>query len=93
MRWLGEHGLLKEAALKQPPVLGAAEKAELLELLIDSKGFGLEAVKGALFLSLSKQDEASLLRIRTVSFNSPNELSMPRLKTVGIMLRTIRQEL
>lgn len=93
MRWLNEHALLKEAALKQPPVLGAAEKAELLELLIDSKGFGLEAVKGALFRSLSKDDEAPLLRIRTVSFYSPNELSRPRVKTVGIMLRKIRQEL
>lgn len=93
IRWLSERGLLKEATLKQPPMLGAAEKAELLELLIDSKGFGLEAVKGALFRSLSKQDEASLLRIRTVSFYSPNELSMARLKTAGIMLRKIRQEL
>ncbi|MDD5333461.1 MAG: HEAT repeat domain-containing protein [Rhodoferax sp.] len=93
MRWLSDHGLLKEAALRQPPVLGAAEKAELLELLIDSKGFGLEAVKGALFRSLSKQDEASLLRIRTVSLYSPNELSMARLSTVGIMVRRIRQEL
>ena len=93
MRWLSDRGLLKEAALKQPPVLGAAEKAELLELLIDSKGFGLEAVKGALFRSLSKQDEAPLLRIRAVSFYSPNELSRPRLTTVGIMVRKIRQEL
>lgn len=93
MRWLSDHGLLKEAALKQPPVLGATEKAELLELLIDSKGFGLEAVKGTLFRSLSKQDEAALLRIRTVSLYSPNELSMARLSTVGIMLRKIRQEL
>lgn len=93
MRWLSDRGLLKEATLKQPPVLGAAEKAELLELLIDSKGFGLEAVKGALFRSLSKQDEASLLRIRTVSLYSPNELSMARLNTVGIMVRKIRQEL
>lgn len=93
MRWLSDHDLLKEAALKQPPVLGTAEKAQLLELLIDSKGFGLEAVKGALFRSLSKQDEAALLRIRTVSLYSPNELSMARLSTVGIMLRRIRQEL
>jgi hypothetical protein len=93
IRWLSDHGLLKEAALKQPPLLGAAEKAELLELLIDSKGFGLEAVKGALFRSLSKQDEAPLLRIRAVSLYSPNELSMARLSTVGIMVRTIRQEL
>lgn len=93
MRWLNDRGLLKESALKQPPLLGVAEKKELLELLIDSKGFGLEAAKGTLFRSLSKQDEEQLLRIRTVSFYSPNELSQDRRKTIGIMVRKIRQEL
>jgi hypothetical protein len=91
--WLSEHELLKPAALEQPPLLAVPDKAALLELLIDARGFGLEAVKGALFGSLSRQDESALLRIRDVSFYAPNQLSRARLDTIGIMVRRIRQEL
>jgi hypothetical protein len=93
MGWLNDRGLLTQAALTHPPIIAAAEKTELLALLVDAKGFGLEAVKGALFRSLSRQDEAQLLRIRAVSFYSPNQLSSARLDTIGIIVRKIRQEL
>jgi hypothetical protein len=92
MRWLNTEGLLAPGALKDPPTLAPAKKKELLALLIDSKGFGLEAVKGALFGSLSKEDEPLLLQIRAVSFYSPSYWSNGRLKTIGIMVRKLRQE-
>jgi hypothetical protein len=92
IRWLAQEGLLQEAALKEPPKLGAAKKKELLGLLVESRGFGLEAAKGTLFRSLSREDEASLLQIRAVGFYSPNDLSSGRMKTIGIMVRQIRQE-
>lgn len=93
IRWLNAQGLLKEEALKHPPQLNTDTKTELLDLLIDSKGFGFEAVKGTLYSNLAKEDESLLLRIRTVSFYSPNSMSSARLKTIGIMVRHIRQEL
>lgn len=93
IRWMNSRGLLKEDALNHPPQLNADKKAELLNLLIDSKGFGLEAVKGALYRNLSKEDEPLLLRILAVSFYSPNAMSIARQNTIGIMVRHIRQEL
>jgi hypothetical protein len=91
IRWLNsEH--LQKAALKDNPKLSAEKKKELLELLIDSKGFGLEAVKGSLFHSLSKEDEPLLLKIRCVSFYSLLDQSIARHKTVGILIRQLRQE-
>lgn len=91
MRWLSEQHLLDEAAVAKPPQLIAAQKRRLLELLLDSKGFGLEAVKGALFRSLQKDDEQMLLRIRAASFVSPNAFSEGRRKTLDLMLRHLRQ--
>jgi hypothetical protein len=93
IRWLGEQHLLEEEAVKTPTKLSAEQKAKLLELLVDSKGFGLEAVKGALFLSLAKTDEAMLLKIRAANFITPNGLIEGRLKTLDLMLRHLRQDL
>jgi hypothetical protein len=88
--WLNKERLLEDAALKDPPKLAADKKKKLLDLLIDSKGFGLEAVKGSLSRSLSKEDEPALLKIRAAGLYSPNELSLARLKTLGIMIRQLR---
>jgi hypothetical protein len=83
--------LLAEAALKDPPALAPGKKAELMPLLVDSRGFGLEAVKGSLFKTLTKEDEEPLLATRAASFYSPNDYSWGRLKTIGIMVRVVRQ--
>lgn len=91
IRWLDEQGLLKDAALNQPPKLAPDQKKQLLNALVESRGFGLEACKGTLFRNLAKEDEALLMRIRAVSFYSPNEMSAARAKTVGILVREIRQ--
>ncbi len=92
IRWLNKEHLLEKAVLKEKPKLGAEKKKELLELIIDSKGFGLEAVKGSLFRSLSKEDEPLFLKIRSVGFYSPDRMSIARQKTVGILIRQLRQE-
>lgn len=89
--WLGDIGRLEEAAVTKSEPLSAEHKKKLLELLVDSKGFGLEAIKGALFASLAKEDEAMLLRIRAANMASPNRLMQGRVRTLGIMLRQVRQ--
>ena len=68
----------------------ADRKRELLARLEDAKGFGLEAVKGTLFVSLEPDDETTLLRIRQVSYFSPNAQSEKRASTIAILVRTIR---
>lgn len=89
--WLGEIGRLDEAAVTTSERFGAEQKQKLLELLVDSKGFGLEAIKGSLFASLDAKDEAALLRIRAAGMASPNRLAQARMRTLGIMLRYVRQ--
>jgi hypothetical protein len=91
IRWLNHQGLLEAAAVATPPLLKPEQKSELLELLIDSRGFGLEAVKGTLARALTKEDEPQLLKIRAASFDSPSPLSNGRAKTIGLMVRTLRE--
>jgi hypothetical protein len=91
IRWLRKEHLLEKSVLKENPKLTAEQKKELLELLIDSKGFGLEAVQGSLFRSLSKDDEPYLLRIRSVGFYCLLDLSVLRHEMIGIMVRQLRQ--
>lgn len=91
--WLGKIGRLDEAAVGKPERFSDEHKKELLDLLADAKGFGLEAIKGSLFLSLAKGDEAALLKILAAGFSSPNALTQGRMKTLGIMIRHIRQDL
>jgi hypothetical protein len=91
IRWLNKE-YADRKVLYANPKLSAEKKKELLELLVDSKGFGLESVKGSLFRSLSPEDEPQLLKIRSVGFYSPDGLSIARLKTIGIMIRQLRQE-
>jgi hypothetical protein len=90
MRWIGKEGLLDDRPLAHPKPMRADRKRELLQRLEDAKGFGLEAVKGALFLSLDPDDETTLLRIRQVGYFSPNAQSEGRATTIGILVRTIR---
>lgn len=92
IQWLKKEGLLEEEALKNSLKLPAEKQKELMALLLDSKGFGMEAVKGTVFRSLTKQDEAMLLKIRSASYYSPNNLSEGRLKTISIMIRHLRLE-
>lgn len=92
IRWLADEKLLSETAVQQPAKLSDEQKARLLELLEESRGFGVEAVKGALFLSLAKDDEPALLRIRAASFHSPNTFSQGRLHTLSLMVRHLRQQ-
>ena len=92
MAWLGEVGRLDEAAVEKGERLSDEHKQKLFELLVDSKGFGLEAVKGALFASLAKADEPKLLRVRAAGMASPNQLAIARMRTIGIMLRHVRQD-
>ena len=93
MVWLGEVGRLHEAAVENAERLSDEHKQRLFELLVDSKGFGLEAIKGALFASLTRLDEPKLLQIRAASMVSPNHLATARMRTIGIMLRHVRQDL
>jgi hypothetical protein len=92
IRWLNKEHLLERAVLKENPKLSTEKKKELLEIIVDSKGFGLEAVKGSLFRSLSKEDDALLLKVRCVCFYSLIQQSVARQKTVGILVRQLRQE-
>lgn len=90
--WLGREGFLVEDVAEAPARIDAAKKKELLELLLDSKGFGLEAVKGALFASVEAEDEAMLLRIRAAGFVSPNSQSQVRERTLKILVRHLRAD-
>jgi hypothetical protein len=90
MRWIGKEGLLESRPLSHPKPMRADRKRELLARLEDAKGFGLEAVKGTLFVSLEPDDETTLLRIRQVSYFSPNAQSEKRASTIAILVRTIR---
>lgn len=90
--WLDKKGLLEDDILEHPKKLDAKDKDELLKLLIDSKGFGLEAVKGALFLSVTPADVDQLVAIRAAVWYSPNTFSNSRTKTIAILIRHARRK-
>jgi hypothetical protein len=92
IHWLKKERFLEKPVLQENRKLSAEKKKELLELLVDSKGFGLEAVQGSLFRSLSKEDEPYLLKIRSVGFYSLLDQSVLRHKTLAVMIRQLRQE-
>jgi hypothetical protein len=89
--WINAHPALERNLASDPP-LDAADKRALFELLADSKGFGLEAVKGSLRASAARADLAPLLRIRQSVWISPNGQSEARMHSVEILIRTIRRE-
>jgi len=90
IRWIAQSGL--EARLASNPRLSKDDKRRLFELLEDSKGFGLEAVKGSLRASAERADIAPLLRIRQTVWISPNEYSEGRMASLDILIRGIRRE-
>ncbi len=89
--WINAHGNLERHLAANPP-LAPADKAQLFDLLADSKGFGLEAVKGSLRASLAHEDMGPLLRIRQSLWISPNGYSEARMSSVDILIRTVRRE-
>ncbi len=92
MSWLEGEGLLKENKVKNSVRLTREKKDHLIELLIQAKCFGLEAVKGTLFKSIEKSDLTSLLKMRSVCYYSPNSFTLGRVKTIGIMIRWLRKQ-
>lgn len=92
MDWLEKEGLLKEGISEKTIVLSKEKKDKLLDLLIESKGFGLEAVKGTLFLSIEKEDLNKFILLRQLNFYSPNRFTQDRLKTLEIMIRYLKRK-
>lgn len=91
MIWLKKEGLLDTSKVLHPEPLAIDKKRELLTLLIESKGIGLEAAKGQLFLSLQQTDILTLLELRKSCVYSPNTFSFGRLSTVGVFVRYLRK--
>lgn len=89
--WLDKEGLLNEESAKKPKPLAKEKKDKLIDLLIESKGFGLEAAKGQLFLSIEPTDLNRLLTLRQMCLYSPNDMTQGRLKTIGIFIRSLRK--
>jgi hypothetical protein len=89
--WLDKEGLLNEKKAKKPTALTKDKKDKLIDLLIESKGFGLEAAKGQLFLSIEPTDISKLLTLRQMCLYSPNDMTQGRLKTIGIFIRSLRK--
>jgi hypothetical protein len=89
--WLDKEGLLNEKKAKKPTALTKDKKDKLIDLLIESKGFGLEAAKGQLFLSIEPTDINKLLTLRQMCLYSPNDMTQGRLKTIGIFIRSLRK--
>ena len=67
------------------------KKEELLDLLMESKGFGLEMIKAHLFLSLEQTDINKLLKLRQMCVYSPNNYTKGRLKSIGIDIGYLRK--
>ena len=89
--WAIKEGLLKKKSINKPKALDRKKKDELIDLLIESKGFGLEMIKAQLFLSLEQTDIDKLLKLRQMSVYSPNNYSRGRQKTIGIYVRYLRK--
>jgi len=89
--WLDNEGLLNEKQSKKPTPLSKDKKDRLIDLLIEAKGFGLEAAKAQLFLSIDQSDIDKLLVLRQVCCYSPNNFTKGRMKTVGIFIRHLRK--
>ena len=89
--WLDKKGLLDNKVATKPKQLTNEDKNELLNLLLKSKGFGLEAVKAQLFLSIQQSDLDKLLELRQVCNYSPSSFTKGRQKTIGILVRHLRK--
>jgi hypothetical protein len=89
--WLNKEGLLDVTKAQKPTPLSIDKKDQLLDLLVESKGFGLEAAKAQLFLSIEQSDIDKLLTLRQICYYSPNNFTKGRMKTVGIFIRYLRK--
>ena len=89
--WLDKEGLLNEKKAQKPTPLTKDKKDQLLYLLIESKGFGLEAAKAQLFLSIEQSDIDKLLTLRQICYYSPNKFTKGRMNTTGIFIRHLRK--
>lgn len=89
--WMQKERLLDTINTNHPKVLSTNKKNALLDVLIESKGFGIEAVKAQLLMSLNQADIPRLLALRQACVYSPNGNSFARLKTVGLCIRNIRK--
>ncbi len=90
LQWLAARGLLEVKAVERPTPLKPQATESLLEALMNSQAFGLEACKGLLFRSVEASHEGGLLRLAAVNWASPDAFSERRAKTIAILLRTIR---
>lgn len=91
MDWLRKEGMLTEEAVRMPRRLSSAATTNLIEQLIQSQGFGLEACKGSLFLSVSADHEAALTRLATINWWFPDRsYSHKRAKSIVLLLRVLR---
>ncbi len=89
--WLENQGLLIEEFVKNPKRISAEKKNELLNKLIEVKGFGLEVVKGTLFLSLEKSDIEKLFELRQLNYYSPNGYTKSNMKTISLLIRYLKR--
>lgn len=91
MIYLDKEGLLEENKAANPTPLAKEKKDKIIDLLVESKAFGFEAVKGQLFLSLESSDIERLLTLRQMCIYSPNSYTQGRLNTIGIFVRFLRK--
>ena len=89
--WMRKEGLLDTLKAAHPVALEKPKKSELIHVLIQSKGFGLDAIKANLFLSIEPIDIPDLLKLRQSCAYSPNSFSFARLQTVGFCIRYLRK--
>ncbi|HYV94853.1 MAG TPA: hypothetical protein VE978_23970 [Chitinophagales bacterium] len=89
--WLDKEGLLDEKNANKPTAFTKENKNKFIDLLIESKGFGLEAAKAQLFLSIEYSDIEKLLTLRQMCVYSPNNFTKGRLNTIGIYVRYLRK--
>lgn len=91
MVWLDKNGYLKLCRDNKPLNLDSTSRVALFESLVDSKAFGIEAVKGSLFQQPDIKDLPWLLRLRALTFYSPNAQSKDRSHSLLILIRQLRR--
>lgn len=88
--WLRREGLLRAGALADLTSLSPARKDELLDSLVQGRGFGIWMVKRTLLGSLVARDIPRLLRMRAAAYYSPGETSGLREQTIATLVRYLR---
>jgi hypothetical protein len=90
--WIENQGLMPSIKENKTIKLTQEQKNQLFEALMQSKGFGLEAVKGTLFQNIVPSDIDKLIKLRKEGFYSPNKLSGGRVKIVSTMVGWLRKQ-